>query len=399
MSGVRDLSSARSVRGVSGESEVSRSQHGGVPGAAALVNERWARMAWSRIAEPETVLVRDWIAAHGAVESMERLLSGSLTPDGRYDQRIAALDIDQARRALERLQVRVVIPGDEEWPLGVDQLGSPPLCLYVRGTCELTVAEGSVAVVGSRAATAYGLRVAADLGEGLVQRGVTVVSGAAFGIDAAAHRGALVGGGPTIAVLARGLDRAYPQAHVGLLREIATDGAVVSELPLGWAPYRQRFIARNRIIAAMSVGTVVVEAGLRSGSLNTAKEARTLVRHVAAVPGPVTSAQSAGCHKLLRETNATLVTDAAEVLDLMGRLSLDAVGLARAPVTPESDLDHVARSVWSAVPVRTPADLAKLQRLTAMDTTTLLSVLGRLTMLGLVVRVGERWRKVPAAQR
>ncbi len=372
---------------------------GSIPGAAALVSERWARMAWSRVAEPETVSVRDWIEAHGAVESMGRLLSGSLASDGRFDQRIAALDLDQARRALDRLLVRVVIPGDDEWPLGLDQLESPPLCLYVRGTCDLGVTDGSVAVVGSRAATAYGLRVAADLGEGLVQRGVTVVSGAAFGIDAAAHRGALAGGGPTVAVLARGLDRAYPQAHEGLLREIAEDGAVVSELPPGWAPYRQRFIARNRLIAAMSVGTVVVEAGLRSGSLNTARTARILVRHVAAVPGPVTSVQSAGCHKLLRETDASLVTDAAEVLDLMGRLSLDAVGPARAPVTPESDLDALARSVWSAVPVRTPADLAKLQRLTALDTTTLLGVLGRLTMLGLVVRVGERWRKVPAAHR
>lgn len=368
---------------------------GAIPGGGALISERWARMAWSRIAEPETVSVRDWIADHGAVESMHRLLSGSLARDGRYDQRIATLDIDQARRALDRLQVRVVIPGDDEWPLGLDQLDAPPICVYVRGTSELSVAEGSVAVVGSRAATHYGLNVAADLGEGLALRGVTVVSGAAFGIDAAAHRGALAGGGPTIAVLARGLDRAYPQAHEGLLREIAGNGAVVSELPLGWAPYRARFIARNRLIAAMSVGTVVVEAGLRSGSLNTAKLARTLVRHVAAVPGPVTSIQSAGCHKLLRETEATLVTDAAEVLDVMGRLSLDAVGLARAPETPESELDEVAHSVWSAVPVRTPADLAKLQRLTALDTTTLLSVLGRLTVLGLVVRVGERWRKKP----
>lgn len=372
---------------------------GRVPGASALADERWARMAWSRVAEPETVCVKDWITEHGAVGSMERLIDGSLAPDGRYDQRIAALDLDQARRALDRLQVRVVIPGDDEWPVGLDQLDVPPICVYVRGVCELAVAEGSIAIVGSRAATHYGLSVAADLGEDLVQRGVTVVSGAAFGIDAAAHRGALAGGGPTIAVLARGLDRAYPQAHEGLLREIADNGVVVSELPLGWAPYRQRFIARNRLIAAMSVGTVVVEAGLRSGSLNTAKHARSLVRHVAAVPGPVTSVQSAGCHKLVRETGATLVTDAAEVLDVMGRLSLDAVGLARAPMTPESELDPVARSVWSAVPVRTPAGLSRLQDLTALDTTTLLSVLGRLTMLGLVMREGERWRKVPASRR
>jgi DNA processing protein len=369
-----------------------------VPGGAALAQDRWARMAWSHIVEPETVSARTWISRHGAPEALERLLRGDVASDGRYDQRIAGLDVTQARRAMERLHVRIVVPGDDEWPVGLDQLDDPPLCLYVRGSADLGVLDGSVAVVGSRAATAYGLHVAADLGEGLVGRGVTVVSGAAFGIDAAAHRGALAGGGPTVAVLARGLDRAYPQAHEGLLRAVQEQGAVVSELPLGWAPYRQRFIARNRIIAAMGVGTVVVEAGLRSGSLNTARVARKLNRHVAAVPGPVTSVQSAGCHQLLRETDATLVTDTAEVLDLMGRLGIDAVGPARAPETADSGLDPVARTVWSAVPVRDGADLGRMQLLTALDSATLLGVLGQLAVQGLVQRDGDRWRKVPAAK-
>lgn len=369
-----------------------------IPGGAALTQDRWARMAWSHVVEPETVSARTWISRHGASDALSRLLRGDVAGDGRYDQRIASLDVDQVRRALERLRVRVVVPDDDEWPTGLDQLDDPPLCLYAKGSADLGVLEGSVAVVGSRAATAYGLHVAAELGEGLVGRGVTVVSGAAFGIDAAAHRGALSGGGPTVAVLARGLDRAYPQAHEGLLRAVGAEGAVVSELPLGWAPYRQRFIARNRIIAAMSVGTVVVEAGLRSGSLNTARTARNLLRHVAAVPGPVTSVQSAGCHQLVRETGATLVTDTAEVLDLMGRLGFDAVGPARAPETAESELDPVARTVWSAVPVRQGAGLARMQLLTALDSTTLLSVLGQLTVLGLVLREGDRWRKLPQAR-
>ncbi|KGN31885.1 DNA processing protein DprA [Knoellia sinensis KCTC 19936] len=366
-----------------------------MPGGEVLRDERWARMAWSRIVEPQTVMARDAIRAHGAVDALERLLAGAEPDGGRYAQRIEALHISQARHALARLHVRVVIPGDDEWPPGLDQLAEPPICLYVKGDLDLSIADGSVAVVGSRAATSYGLSVAADLGEGLAHRGVTVVSGAAFGIDAAAHRGSLAAGGPTVAVLARGLDRPYPQAHDGLLRDIAANGVVVSELPPGWAPYRARFIARNRLIAAMSVGTVVVEAGLRSGSLNTAKEARELSRHVAAVPGPVTSVQSAGCHTLLRETGATLVTDSAEVLDVMGRLGFDAVEPARAPVTLESELDDTARAVWSAVPVRTSADLTKLERLTALDPATLLSVLGRLSVLGLVERRGEGWRKVP----
>lgn len=366
-----------------------------VPGGGALTDDRWARLAWSHLVEPETVSVRTWIDRHGSSDALARLLRGDVAADGRYDQRVAGLDVDRARRALERLGVRVVVPGDDEWPTGLDQLEAPPLCLYVKGSADLGVVEGSVAVVGSRAATAYGLHVAAELGEGLVGRGVTVVSGAAFGIDAAAHRGALAGGGPTVAVLARGLDRAYPQAHEGLLRAVGEQGAVVSELPVGWAPYRQRFIARNRIIAGLGVGTVVVEAGLRSGSLNTARIARNLHRHVAAVPGPVTSVQSAGCHQLLRETGATLVTDTAEVLDLMGRLGLDAVGPARAPETAESQLDPVARTVWSAVPVRQGASLDRMQLLTALDPTTLLGVLGQLEVQGLVVREGDRWRKAP----
>lgn len=369
-----------------------------VPGGGALTDDRWARLAWSHVVEPETVSARTWIARHGASDAFGRLLRGDVAADGRYDQRVATLDVAQARRSLDRLGVRVVVPGDDEWPAGLDHLDDPPLCLYVKGSVDLGAVEGSVAVVGSRAATPYGLHVAAELGEGLVARGVTVVSGAAFGIDAAAHRGALAGGGPTVAVLARGLDRAYPQAHEGLLRAVGQQGAVVSELPLGWAPYRQRFIARNRIIAAMSVGTVVVEAGLRSGSLNTARTARELMRHVAAVPGPVTSVQSAGCHQLVRDTGAALVTDVAEVLDLMGRLGLDAVAPARAPETVESQLDPVARTVWSAVPVRQGASLSRMQLLTALDSTTLLSVLGRLSVQGLVLRDGDRWRKAPQAK-
>ncbi|MDT0213755.1 DNA-processing protein DprA [Rothia sp. ARF10] len=366
-----------------------------IPGGGALADERWARLAWSHIVEPENEKVARSIAAHGAVGALDRFLSGPEARGDAHTARVEALDIDRARHVLERLRVRVIVPGDDEWPTGLDQLDVPPVCLYARGDCEVSVAEGSVAVVGSRAATAYGLSVAADLGEGLADRGVTVVSGAAFGIDAAAHRGALAGGGPTIAVLARGLDRAYPQAHEGLLREVSGHGVVVSELPPGWAPHRHRFLARNRLIAAMTVGTVVVEAGLRSGSLNTAKVARGLVRHVAAVPGPVTSVQSAGCHQLVREHGATLVTDAAEVLDLMGRLGLDAVGPVRAPETPESELDPVARAVFSAVPVRAGADLARLQAHTALDARTLLANLGRLGLLGLVTRDGDRWRKAP----
>ncbi len=287
--------------------------------------ERWARVAWSRVAEPGSHQVARWLASHGgAVGALEALRGGRLGAAEGYAARAAEVDLVEVARVLRVLGVRVVVPGDDEWPTGLSDLAAPPVCLYVRGPLELGPAlERSVAVVGSRAATEYGTQVAWELGEGLAGRGATVVSGAAYGIDAAGHRGALAADGRTVAVLACGPDRVYPQGHEALIGRIATSGAVVTEVPVGWAPLRSRFLSRNRLIAAMTLGTVVVEAGLRSGSLNTVKHARDHHRHVAAVPGPVTSAVSAGCHKIIRD-GGTLVTDAAEVLDLMGRMGVDA---------------------------------------------------------------------------
>jgi DNA processing protein len=204
----------------------------------------------------------------------------------------------------------------------------------VRGPWPLAeVVERSVAVVGARAASSYGLHVAQALGAALSERGATVVSGAAYGIDAAAHRGALqAGGAPTLAVLACGVDVAYPRGNDRLIAQIADSGLLVSELPPGSHPTRRRFLVRNRLIAALSLGTVVVEAALRSGSLATLERARLLDRHLMAVPGPVTSAMSAGCHAWLRD-GATCVTDAAQVLDLVGRMGEDACDPGEAPST------------------------------------------------------------------
>ncbi|HYN30440.1 MAG TPA: DNA-processing protein DprA [Dermatophilaceae bacterium] len=362
-------------------------------------DDRSARLAWSRIAEPGLPEVARWIAEHGAIGALERLAAGRLVPDGRFDARLATLDLESAWRGVARANARVVVPSDDDWPTGLDDLEVPPVCLFVRGSAHLaTAAAGSVAVVGSRAATEYGITVAHDLGADLADRGVTVVSGAAFGIDAAAHRGALAVDGTTVAVLACGVDRPYPAAHRTLLDAVAEDGVVVSEVAIGHAPYRGRFLARNRLIATMTVGTVVVEAGLRSGSLNTARHAREALRHVAAVPGPVTSPTSAGCHELVRTHGATLVTDAAEVLDLMGRLGLDLAPVRRAPVTPDGELDAVSHAVWSAVPVRSPADLERLRALTGLAPASILAALGRLDADGLVARHGDGWRKVPAGR-
>lgn len=365
-------------------------------GSSALAHDpRWARVALSRISEPGTVGMSGWIAQYGPVETLARLRSGGLDAERRYAARLADLDLDAAVRAVERLGVRVLAPGDDDWPATVDDLAVPPICLYALGSAESVsdLVAGSVAVVGSRAATEYGREQATSLAAGLARRAVSVVSGMAYGIDAAAHRGALAEGASTVAVLACGLDRVYPAGHERLHADIREHGVVLSEVPLGSAPYRARFLARNRLIAALTVGTVVVEASLRSGSLNTAKHARELHRHVAAVPGPVTSMASAGCHDLIRTKGATLVTDAPEVLDLMGRFGIDALESPRAPDSPEADLDPRAQVVWSAVPVRAPCDVDDLARLTGLPASGLLAILGFLELSGLVVREGAGWRK------
>jgi DNA processing protein len=357
-------------------------------------DDRLARVVWAHLDEPTKGPAAAWVAEHGAVGALRLLLDGALGRGGASAERLHALDLDAALRGLDHFHVRVLVPGDDEWPEGLDDLPVAPLCLFVRGSADLsTLRTTGIAVVGSRSASPYGTQVARRMGADLAERGVTVVSGAAFGIDAAAHEGALSVGGATVAVLACGLDRPYPAAHVGLLRRVAVDGAVVSELPLGHAPFRMRFLSRNRLIAAMTVGTVVVEAGLRSGSLNTAGAARGIERHVAMVPGPVTSALSAGCHEWIRAEGASLVTDAADVLDIMGRMGLHLQDVRRAPARAEDLVEVRDQVLWSAVPVRRGADLATLATASGLTIQATMAALGRLSLLGLVTRHEDTWRK------
>jgi DNA processing protein len=221
------------------------------------------------------------------------------------------------------------------------------------------------------------------------------VSGGAYGIDAAAHRGALAGqAAPTVAVLACGVDVAYPRGNERLLDGIAQRGLVVSELPPGSTPTRARFLVRNRIIAALTLGTVVVEAAARSGSLATADRARELGRHLMAVPGPVTSALSTGCHALLRD-GATCVTRAEEVLDLVGVLGADAATPLRGPASVRDDLPDTVRRVLEAVPVRGGAGEAALARDAGVSTLVVQQVLPPLAVHGLVERTPLGWRLTP----
>ena len=294
-----------------------------------------ARAAWCQLVEPGDGVAGRLIAALGPEAALAEVTSGSRGDAGREATELTAKEwsdaVDRWRPRWDRESVlanlalagrcgiRLLVPEHETWPVGLLDLGPhAPLCLWVRGEpTALSRTSLRVAVVGARAASSYGEHVAMELSAELSARNVTVVSGAAYGIDGAAHRSALHGGGTTIAILAGGVDRPYPAGHADLIGRIARTGAVISEVPCGSAPTKWRFLQRNRLIAALADATVVVEAGWRSGSLNTAAHSAALARPLGAVPGPVTSAASAGCHRLLREFDARCVTNADEVMELL----------------------------------------------------------------------------------
>lgn len=360
--------------------------------------QRRARVAWARIAEPEDPTARALVAAYGVVDGLDIALrgvrSGRAGASDRFLARGRAQDVDRDLEVSAAVGARVLVPGDPEWPTVVDDLEMPPWALWVQGPLHLPgVTTRSVAVVGARAATAYGEAVAGQIASGLAVRGFTIVSGAAFGIDAAAHRAALAVEGCTVAVLACGVDRSYPAAHTHLLDEIRSRGAVISEVPPGSAPMRTRFLARNRVIAALAQGTVLVEAGLRSGARKTVSATHDLDRPVAAVPGPVTSMVSAGCHEEIRNARAVLVTDAAEVAELLGRIGEDLAPVKRGQRRPGDDLDDVGTRVWQSLPTAgsRPVSVDRLTRIAGLDVVEVISALGRLETSGDAVRRDDGW--------
>ena len=296
----------------------------------------------------------------------------------------------------------MVTPDDDEWPglafasftgapVRAKPQGQVPLALWVIGPLRLDdVAERAVAIVGTRASTAYGEHVAADLSAGLAEHEVAIVSGGAYGIDGAAHRAALAVDGVTVAVLAGGVDVLYPAGHSALLHRIGANGLLVSEYPPGVRPARHRFLTRNRLVAALSGATVVVEAGIRSGAASTAAWARALGRVVCAVPGPITSSASIGCHILL-QAGAELVTRAEEIREIVGR----AGELADEQPRPSDALDVLTdteRQVYEALPgrgTRTPDEIAIAS---GLPTTEVLGPLALLEIAGLIERHEGRWR-------
>jgi DNA processing protein len=361
--------------------------------------ERSARACLLRASEPATAGVVRHVREVGPVQAVQ---------DIRRRRQIGHLDVEAlALRLLDHdgerdlaaaaaLGARLLCPGDEEWPAGLDDLtavGADCFGLWVRGPLPLIeVCERAVAIVGTRAATDYGASIAAGLGADLAERGWTVVSGLAYGIDAAAHRGSLAGGGPTVAVLACGVDVAYPKAHHGLYQAVIGNGLAVSEHPLGAAPQRTRFLVRNRLIAALSQGTVVVEAAPRSGARSTARHAGELFRHVMAVPGPITSSVSAGCHQLLRDRPDTvLVTKADEVLELVGEMGQFAERVS-GPVRRRDLLGPTVSRVLDAVPVRKAARPDRIAATAGIRVDAVTAGLAALAASGLVEQSQDGWR-------
>ena len=366
-----------------------------VPSARVPAGERAARVAWARLTEPRDTAATELIDRLGAEDALHTVPEGSPLAR-RLAPRLHQLDVERDLAVARRLGARILVPGDPEWPAGLHSLSEPPHCLWVKGRLNLDeTCARSASVVGARTATSYGVTQAADLADGLAQRGFAIVSGAAYGIDGAAHRGALAAEGETVAVVAGGVERAYPTGHARLLAEIAERGLVVSEVPPGSAPTKWRFLARNRLIATLTQGTVVVEAGLRSGSNSTAREAREHHRVVCAVPGPVTSVVSAGCHELIRAGHAVLVTDAAEAAEAIGRVGHDLAPEKRGPTRPEDDLDELQGVVFAALPVSRAVPVTALAEKSGRAHRDVLGALGTLEARGLACRVEDRWRKAP----
>jgi DNA processing protein len=359
---------------------------------------RLARVALSRVVEPGDELVGRWLGTLGPVGVIGLLTGTGKSPAGTSEKRIAsyrmrARDLDPAAdlEAAEKTGGRFVCPGDPEWPQQLDDLGDArPIGLWVRGRANLRLwALRSVAVVGARACSDYGAHVAGAFGAGLAELGWVVVSGAAYGIDGAAHRGALAVGGATIGVLACGVDVPYPPGLAELIGRIGQQGLLIAELPPGCRPTRTRFVLRNRVIAALTRGTVVVEAQYRSGSLVTARHAVRLGRFTMGVPGPVTSGLSAGVHTLLRG-EAVLVTDACDVAELVGKIG-DLAPERRGPVVPRDVLDPLTARVLEAVPARGGTDSRCLARDAGSAHDDVLARLYELLSLGFVERRGTSW--------
>ncbi|TGN66273.1 DNA-protecting protein DprA [Nocardioides eburneiflavus] len=376
--------------------------------------DRLARVVLSVGVEPGDITTSRLVRALGP----QRALGEQLVPKpgSGLAERLGEVDPARELERAEQRGIRFVVPGDAEWPPGLDDLdqvdqldhrsgasedgregepvtfGGTPPGIWVRGPMPLTELARSVAVVGSRAASVYGVETARAISGHLALSGVPVVSGGALGIDFVAHDAALRAGGATVAVLACGVDRIYPEQNRPLLAHLADQYAVVSEQPPGSGPTQLRFLARNRLIAALTRGTVLVEAALRSGALNTVGWAEQMSRAVMGVPGPVTSYSSAGVHQCLRRGGATLVTHGSEVLEVVGESGEHLVEVPRGPERPRDRLSAVERRVLEQVPPAAPLAVDAIASLSLLHARDTMGALSRLEAKGFVRRIDGGWR-------
>jgi DNA processing protein len=382
-------------------------------------DERFARATWTGIAEPGDRMAGALVAALGPAQALiavlERWSSAKVRAAmadagaedteeadvaaalGRWQPRLVSGPAVLALRMAARIHAKLAIPGDPGWPDGLADLGDyGPLALWLRGNQSTFAAAGnSIALVGARAATGYGEHVTMEASAGLVDRGIAIVSGAAYGIDGMAHRAALASSGQTMAILAGGVDRFYPSGHDALLSRIVESGIVVSELPCGAAPTKWRFLQRNRLIAAVSQATVVLEAGWRSGSLNTAGHAAALGRPLGAVPGPVTSAASAGCHRLIRDFGAVCVTSPDEMAELMPTALLLDIAESGDDQHPDAGQSPEHTRVLDALSARSPRGVDDVARRTGLALATVRAVFGALEIEGRVAQRDRGWVRSP----
>ena len=368
----------------------------------------WA--AWSRLVEPTDnaaiELVRalgpskalDWVCepSGAALVSLDaKTIQGIYKGAKRWQGRLDKLDIRRELHAIKALGGWIITPSDANWPKCLADLAWPPFCLWGRGNPD-QLQQLSLALVGSRACTNYGQWVASELAGGLGSKGVSIISGGAYGVDAAAHRAALATG--TLCVCAGGVDYLYPSGNEQLLRQICIQGALISEVPPGCAPARHRFLTRNRLIAALSSATVVVEASWRSGAISTANHALELGRALGAVPGQVTSFSSAGCHRLIRQ-GAVCITDADEAYELLtplGQFFPEVAKQEKARIEQPGlldGLDPLSSRVYDSLPRRACASVDSLVQVSGLDAAAVLAALGQLQLAGKVKALGGAYKR------
>ena len=370
--------------------------------SAASEADRLARVALSCGVEPGDGRTSSLVRQIGAEKTLQRSLVPK--PGSGLADRLAEVDPARQLEQAARCGIRFLVPGDPEWPAGLDELddvitddgvGGTPPGLWAKGPMPLTELATSVAVVGSRAASVYGVEMTRAVCAHLAAAGVPVVSGGALGIDFEAHDATLLAEGATVAVLACGVDRVYPAQNRRLLHHLAAEFAVVSEQPPGSAPTRPRFLARNRLIAAMTRGTVLVEAALRSGALNTAGWAEQLHRQVMCVPGPATSYTSRGVNNWLRQGRGTVVTHGAEVLELVGGAGEHLLDEPRGEERPRDTLTRTEQQVLEWVPVSTPAAVDSIAHLSSLHIRDTDGALRRLQRKRFVRFEEGGWRLAP----